>query len=73
MSTARVTKGIYTVTELVEIGYPKQMLRHLLHSEDFSTFGFRLTPAVNSKAYINREKLDRYLEHRMDDHNGIIL
>lgn len=71
MKKAKVARGVYSLSELVEMGYPELMLRKLLHSDDFSRFGFRLTPAVNSKAFINKDKLDRYLEHQMDDRNGV--
>ncbi len=68
----RLKKEVYSITELVDMGYPKKMLKKLLHSEDFSRFGFRTSPAKNSKAYINKEKLDRFLEHQMDEQQGVI-
>lgn len=65
-------KNIYSINELVKMGYPEQMLRRLLHSDDFSSIGFRLRPRPNSKAYIHKDRLDKYLEHRMDDFNAIL-
>ncbi len=63
----KVAKGIFSITDMVEFGYPEDMLRKLSHSEDFSRFGFRSSDKKNAKIYINKEKLERFLEMREDE------
>ena len=65
-------KEVYSITELVEMGYPKNMLKNLIHSDNFSSLGFRLAASRNSKTFFYKDKLDRFLEHQMDEQQGVI-
>ena len=56
-----VGRGVYSITQLLEIGYPEHLIRKLLRSEDFPSIGFRTGNSRNSKAYFHKDKLDRYL------------
>ena len=56
-----MTKKVYSISELTEIGYPVDMLRRISRSEHFSTCGFRYGNGRNSKIYFYREKLDKFL------------
>lgn len=65
-------KEVYSIAELVEMGYPKNMLKNLIHSDNFSSIGFRLASSRNSKTFFYKEKLDRFLERQMDEQEGVI-
>ena len=65
-------KEVYSIAELVEMGYPKNMLKNLIHSSNFSSIGFRLASSRNSKTFFYKEKLDRFLERQMDEQEGVI-
>lgn len=65
-------KEVYSIAELVEMGYPKNMLKNLSHSDNFSSIGFRLASSRNSKTFFYKEKLDRFLERQMDEQEGVI-
>jgi hypothetical protein len=67
-----IKKEIFSVNQLSKMGYPLRMLQTLVYSDDFSRFGFRTGTGRTSKYYIDRRKLDRYLEHQMDDHGGVL-
>ncbi len=58
----KAQKDVYSVVELTTIGYPVNLIKKLLRSEDFPEFGFRTGKSRNSKAYFHKEKLDRYLK-----------
>ena len=68
----RLKKEVYSITELVDMGYPKKMLKELIHSDHFSSIGFRLAASRNSKTFFYKDKLDRFLEHQMDEQQGVI-
>ena len=72
MKKVKVARGIYSLSELAEMGYPELMLRKLLHSDDFSRFGFRLTSARNSKVFFYKDRLDKYIERMTDRKKGIL-
>lgn len=57
-------KEVYSITELSELGYPFNLIKKLVKSEDFSEIGFRVSNKKNSKAYFFKTKLDRYLMER---------
>ena len=58
----KTDKNVYSITELVRIGYPEELIRRLLKSEDFPEIGFRAR-GKNSKAYFWKDKLDRHLSY----------
>lgn len=60
-------KELYTIRQLVAKGYPEEMLRQLSHGDDFSRFGFRSSDKKTATIYINKAKLDRFLEMREDE------
>ena len=66
----RLKKEVYSITELVDMGYPKKMLKELIHSDHFSRIGFRLASSRNSKTFFYKEKLDKFLEHQEDERQG---
>ena len=61
---------VFSITALEQMGYPKQLLRSLIHSEDFSSIGFRLASSRNSKTFFYKEKLDKFLAHQEDERQG---
>jgi hypothetical protein len=67
-----IEKQIFSLSQLVAMGYQKEMLQRLIHSEDFSRFGYRVSDKPNAKAYIHKDKLDRYLERMMDDQGCVL-
>ena len=64
-------KEVYSIAELAEMGYPKKLLKELVHSDDFSRIGFRLAASRNSKTFFHKDKLDRFLEHQEDERQGV--
>ena len=67
----RLKKEVYSISELVDMGYPKKLLKQLIHTDEFSRIGFRLAESRNSKTFFYKEKLDRFLEHREDERQGV--
>jgi hypothetical protein len=63
---------VYSITQLEDMGYSKKMLRKLIHSEEFSSIGYRLACSRNSKTFFYKDKLDRYLERQMDENGGVL-
>lgn len=57
-------KEVYSITELSELGYPFNLIKRLVKSEDFAEIGFRVSNKKNSKAYFFKDRLDRYLMER---------
>lgn len=53
-------KEIYKMKELTELGYGRNQLQRLAHSEDFHEVGFR----DGRQIYFNKAKLEKYLERR---------
>lgn len=53
-------KEIYTLRELRELGYPRNMLQRIAHSEEIHQVGFK----DGRNIYFNKAKLDKYLERR---------
>ena len=60
-------KRIMTITELVEEGYNKDMLRRLARCEDAPEFSFTTSPAKTATRYFNVPKLEKYLERRQEE------
>ena len=58
----KTQKGVYSIQELTEIGYPVNLIKQLMRSEDFPELGFRTGKSRNSKAYFHKDKLDSYLK-----------
>lgn len=58
----KTQKGVYSIQELTEIGYPVNLIKQLVRSEGFPEFGFRTGKSRNSKAYFHKAKLDKYLQ-----------
>lgn len=52
-----MSKEVYSIVELMEIGYPERLLRRILRSEDFAEVGFR----DKRKAFFYKHKLENYL------------
>ena len=52
-----MTKEVYSITELMEIGFPRNLLIQILNTEDFAEIGFR----NKRKAYFYKKKLEQYL------------
>lgn len=50
-------KEVFSITELMEVGFPRRMLIRILNSEDFPEVGFR----EKRKAYFYKDKLEKYL------------
>ena len=67
-----MNKNVFSISQLEEMGYPKKMLRKLIHSEEFSSIGYRLASSRNSKTFFYKDKLDRYLERQMDENGGVL-
>lgn len=55
-----MTKEIYTIKELRDLGYGRNMLQRLSHSENFHEVGFR----DGRQIYFNKTKLEKFLERR---------
>ena len=66
----KLKKEVYSITELVDMGYPKKLLKELIHSDNFSSIGFRLASSRNSKTFFYKEKLDKFLAHQEDERQG---
>ena len=66
-----MSKEIYSITQLEEKGYPKKMLRRLIHSKDFGGIGFRLACSKNSKTFFYKDRLDKWIEQQMDENGGV--
>lgn len=60
-----MAKSVYSITELVQLGYPEELIRRLLKSEDFPEIGFR-AKGKNSKAYFWKDKLDAHLSYKTE-------
>ena len=60
-----MAKSVYSITELVQLGYPEELIRRLLKCEDFPEIGFRAR-GKNSKAYFWKDRLDRYLSEKTE-------
>ena len=67
-----MAKEVYSITQLVEKGYPEKMLKQLIHSREFSSIGFRLASSRNSKTYFFKDKLDKWIERQMDENGGVL-
>lgn len=67
-----MNKNVFSISQLEEMGYPKKMLRKLIHSEEFSSIGYRLACSRNSKTFFYRDKLDKWIEQRMDERGGVL-
>lgn len=52
-----MNKEVYSITELMEIGFPRSLLIQILNTEDFAEIGFR----NKRKAFFYKEKLEKYL------------
>ncbi len=53
-----MNKEVYSITELMEIGFPRRLLIEILNREDdFPEVGFR----NKRKAYFYKDKLEKYL------------
>lgn len=52
-----MTKEVYSIAELMEVGFPRNLLIQILNTEDFAEVGFR----NKRKAYFYRNKLENYL------------
>ena len=65
-------KILFSITELEEMGYQKKLLSKALHSQDFSTMGYRLACSRNSKTFFFKDKLDKWIEQRMDERGGVL-
>lgn len=53
-----MSKEVYSITELMEIGFPRSLLIQILNTEDvFPEVGFR----NKRKAFFYKEKLEKYL------------
>lgn len=65
-------KEVYSITELVDMGYPRKMLKNLIHSDNFSSLGFRLASSRNSKTFFYKDKLDKFLEHQEDERQAMV-
>jgi len=52
-----MSKEVFSITELMEVGFPRQMLIRILNSEDFPEVGFR----NKRKAFFYKDKLEKYL------------
>ena len=53
-----MNKEVYSIKELRELGYPRNMLQRLSHSEEFHKVGFR----DKRNIYFIKQKLEKYLE-----------
>lgn len=60
-------REVYSITELADMGYPKKLLKDLIHSDHFSGLGFRLASSRNSKTFFYKEKLDKFLARQEDE------
>lgn len=53
-----MTKEVFSISELMEIGFPRSLLLQILNNEDaFPEVGFR----NKRKAFFYKEKLEKYL------------
>lgn len=53
-----MNKEVYSITELMEIGFPRSLLLQILNRpEDFPEIGFR----NKRKAFFYKDKLENYL------------
>lgn len=53
-----MNKEVYSITELMEIGFPRSLLLQILNRpEDFQEIGFR----NKRKAFFYKDKLEKYL------------
>ena len=65
-------KVVFSKAELEGMGYTKVLLSKALHSQDFSTMGYRLACSRNSKTFFFKDKLDKWIEQRMDERGGVL-
>lgn len=65
-------KILFSITELEGMGYSHKLLSKALHSQDFSTMGYRLACSRNSKTFFFKDKLDKWIEQRMDERGGVL-
>lgn len=57
---------VYSISQLVPIGYARSILYEVARSEDFTLAGGFRGTGRRTKIYFNREKLDKYLRKRTD-------
>lgn len=57
-----MSKEVYSIKELRELGYPRNMLQRLSHSEEFHKVGFR----DKRNIYFIKQKLEKYLERKTE-------
>ncbi len=57
-------KELYTISEMVQIGFSKKALVELAHCKQARRFSFRKNDKPNSPFLFNRKKLEEYLKER---------
>ena len=53
-------KEVFTIPDLVEIGYPEKVLREIARSENFADVGFK----SGRKAFFRKDLLNKELQRR---------
>ena len=61
---------VYSIKQLVQMGYPERKLKNYMHHERFSEIGFRTSDALNSKVYFYKDKLNKFIANEEEERAG---